>query len=100
LIEENVKLIPPDGVYAISTAYGIWNSKGILSISNWGLKNNFLSDEIRIEFHPLENGCPLDKKEITLFFHKRIRDASERSDIEFLKGQLDKDIKAVSELIY
>jgi riboflavin kinase/FMN adenylyltransferase len=99
-IEENVKLIPPDGVYAISIAWGDWNSKGLLSISNWGLKDNFLSDELQIEFHPLENGCPLNKEEISLSFHKRIRDASERSDAEFLRGQLDKDIRVISELIY
>jgi riboflavin kinase/FMN adenylyltransferase len=99
-IEENVKLIPPDGVYAISIACGGWHSKGLLSISNWGLKNNFLSDELQIEFYPFEKACPPDKKEVTIFFHKRIRDASEKSDVEFMRAQLDKDIRAISELIY
>jgi riboflavin kinase/FMN adenylyltransferase len=99
-IEENVKLIPPDGVYAISIACGNWNSKGLLSVDNWGLKNNFLSDELQIEFHPLDDGCPRDKKEVTLFFHKRIRDSSEISDSGFIQVQLDKDIQAISELIY
>jgi riboflavin kinase/FMN adenylyltransferase len=99
-IEENVKLIPPDGVYAVSISSGNLSSKCILSISNWGLKNNFLSDEIQIEFHPLKKVNLPDGKEITALFHKRIRDTSENSDSEFLKLQLVKDIRLISELIY
>jgi riboflavin kinase / FMN adenylyltransferase len=99
-IEENVKLVPPDGVYAISIACESFNSKGILSIRNWELKNNFLSDEIEIEFHPLENGNPVDKRNITVYFHKRLRDATDRSDAEYLRLQLDNDIRMVGELIY
>ncbi len=99
-IEENVKLIPPDGVYAVSISCGIWYSKGLLSISNWGLKNNFLSDEIQIEFHPLEGVCPLDGQKITLSLHKKLRDSSEKENLEFIIGKMDEDIRQVSELIY
>ncbi len=99
-IEENVKLIPPDGVYAVSIVRKNRNSKGLLSIRNWGVKNNLLSNEIQIEIHPLQNDWPPDAEEITLFFHKRLRDESGRSDDDFVRDQLDKDIKAISELIY
>ncbi len=99
-IEEKVKLIPPDGVYAVSITCDDWTSKGLLSISNWGLKNNFLSDEIQIEILPLEEGCPVEKREVTVCFHKRIRDASERSDNAFVKAKLEKDIGEISDLIY
>jgi len=99
-IEENVKLIPADGVYAINVNCGSWNSKGLLSISKWGLKNNFLSDEIEIEFHALENTCKLDGQEITLTLHKRIRDISESVDAGIVRTQLDKDVRVVGELIY
>ena len=99
-IEENVKLIPPDGVYAISITCGNYRSKGLLSVNKWGLNNNFLSDEIQIEFHPLEDFYSLVKKEVTIYFHKRIRDAGERSDDDFIRVQMDKDIRAVEELIF
>jgi len=99
-IEENVKLIPPDGVYAVSIACGSFHSKGLLSISNWELKNNFLSDDIRIEFHPLEADCPRNKKEMTIYFHKRLRDPGGNADKGFLRAQMDKDIREISELIY
>jgi riboflavin kinase/FMN adenylyltransferase len=99
-IEENVKLIPINGVYAININCGEWNSKGLLSISKWGLKDNFLSDEIEIEFHSLDNPCKFDGNEITLSLHKRIRDESESTEPEILKAQFDSDILAVGELIY
>jgi riboflavin kinase / FMN adenylyltransferase len=98
--DENVKLIPPDGVYAISVRCGSLNVKGLLSVSNWGLKNNFLSDEIVIEFLPLEEESNFDKKDVTLYFHKRIRDASERNDPQYLRMQLAKDVREVEDLIY
>jgi riboflavin kinase/FMN adenylyltransferase len=99
-IEENVKLIPPDGVYAISITDDSWSSKGILSICNWGLSHNFMSDKLEIEFYSLEPGCPLNITEITISFHKKLRDTSEKADAEFLRAQLDKDIRMVEELIF
>ena len=99
-IEECVKLVPPDGVYAISIASGSWHSKGLLSISNWQIKDNFLSNEVQIEFHPLEKGFSAENKEISVYFHKRIRDASERTEPEYVRTKLDQDIRVVSDLIY
>jgi len=99
-IEENVKLIPPDGVYAVSISSDGFNCKGILSIINWGIKNNFLSDEIQIEFHPLEKDGFFADREVNIYFHKRIRDSSVSLDKEFVRAQLVRDIMMVEELIY
>ena len=99
-IDENVKLIPTDGVYAVSINGGGFRSKGLLSISNWELKNNFLSDDIRIEFHPLKTDCPRNIKEMTIYFHKRLRDPGGSADPGLMRAQMDKDIKEISELIY
>jgi len=99
-IEELVKLIPANGVYAVSISCDSFYSKGLLSISNWGLKNNFLSDEIQIEFLPLEKGCPVDNHDITISLHKRIRDNSENEDIESITVKLEEDLHQIAELIY
>jgi len=99
-IVEKVKLIPANGVYAISILCEGYNVKGLLSVKNWGLKNNFLSDEILIEFHPLERNCSFENREINIFFHMRIRDLILESDQESLRSQLENDICLVEELIY
>ncbi len=99
-IEEKVKLIPANGVYAISILSGEYNGKGLLSVRNWGLKNNFLSDEIQIEFLPLEKYHCFENKEIKVFFHKRIRDLIPELNLESARSQLENDISLVEELIY
>jgi FAD synthase len=72
----------------------------LLSISNWALYNNHISDRIEIEFHPLEANLASENEEITFYFHKKLRDQSDNTDISFIQEKIEEDIREVSELIY
>lgn len=100
ILDEYVKLIPPDGVYAISIACGSWRGKGVLLISKWAIKGSMLSRDIRIEFHPLEKTCTFSDKEVSVYFHKRLREAPVSTDPESSRQQFERDIDAVEDLIY
>jgi riboflavin kinase/FMN adenylyltransferase len=97
--DEDVKLIPPDGVYAVNleTSKGI--TKGMLSVSGRISGESSFSDKLRLEFYPLSD---IDQQGnlITIYFHKRIRDKSLDQHSEIIKNQIVRDIKEVEELIY
>lgn len=99
-IDEIVKLIPPDGFYAVSISCGTWRGKGLLVVNNWGLKNNFLSDEIEILLIPLETPIALIERELNVYFHKRLHDSSGKGEYESLNDRVEEDIQEISELIY
>jgi riboflavin kinase/FMN adenylyltransferase len=96
---EDVKLIPPDGVYAVNITRNGSMDKGLLSVNNWALEKNVISPTTEIEF------CFLDETiraegEVTIFFHKKIRNASKDLPDDRVKQLFYKDIKEIEELIY
>ncbi len=104
-ITEDSKLVPPDGVYAISALVEGIYFKGILNIKN------SLPPEVRdikdiiIDLYLFENNGTkafksLLNKEATVFFAKRIRDELEFNTSEEMRIRLKKDIEEVEELIY
>ncbi len=99
-IDDNTKLIPPDGVYAVRIINELMHSRGMLSVKNHTLVNGYLSSDTEIEFHVFDDDVPLDGKPVTCFFHKRIRDGIHSDDPEVIRMQLVKDIRAAEELIY
>ena len=99
-IDEYVKLVPAEGVYAVSISDGVKLFKGLFSVVNWKIENNYLSHEIKLEFIPLENDVHPDNKKLTVYFQKRIRNSSNGQSIPFMKKQLEKDIKIIDELIF
>jgi riboflavin kinase/FMN adenylyltransferase len=68
-IDEDIKLIPPDGVYAVQIKSGSRFSKAMLSVKGMGIQNGLLSKDLKVEFYVLENSFSFDT-EIYFYFHK------------------------------
>ena len=99
-IEEECKLVPPDGVYAVRIEVGQNSYKGILNIKNSRYGEDRCKEEISIELFPFEVHESLVAKDATVFFAKYIRQEFEFQGIDELKNQLEKDKMVVEELIY
>jgi len=99
-IEENTKLLPPDGLYAASIENGEIYSKGMLNILNWKILNNALSPDIRIEVSLLNDDILFNDDEVNIYLHKKIRDNISNADIARLRKQVEKDRNIIEEMIY
>jgi len=100
-IEENVKLLPPDGLYAVSVEDGELYSKGMLIITDWEVVNNVLSPDIRIELSLFNEDIILNHKdEVTIYFHKKMREILKNTDLNLLSNQLKKDRRDIEEMIF
>lgn len=99
-VEEECKLVPPDGVYAVLIETEDKWFKGILNIkdSHYGQLRDV--NAIVIEIHPFD--CPggLNNKYGTIHFAKRIRDEIEFTSENEMKLQLENDKAEVEQLIY
>jgi len=99
-IEEECKLIPPDGVYAVKIESGGISCKGILNIKNSRYGNDRRMEDLSIEFFPfIETGFQAGR-DASVFFAKKIREELQFSNLEELKNQMGKDRLLVDELIY
>jgi len=99
-IEEECKLVPPDGVYAVRIETGNTSSKGILNIKNSRYGTDRNKEELEIEFYPFENEGIKPGHEAMVYFAKRIRDEQDFVDLSELRKQLDRDRVSVDEMIY
>ncbi len=93
-IEEDVKLVPFPGVYAISLEFKNIRLRGMMNI-----KENKIYD-VQIHLFDYSKAMNLKGKEVNVFIHKRMRDELAFSDVEKLRFQLEKDKKEIYELIY
>jgi riboflavin kinase / FMN adenylyltransferase len=99
-IEEDCKLVPPDGVYAIRIEVCLTSYKGILNIKNSRYGDDRRKDDIVIEIFPFDVNEPIYGKDATVYFAKYIRQEIEFQGTDELKNQLEKDKSLVEELIY
>lgn len=99
-IEEECKLIPPDGVYAVRIEVEAISVKGILNIKNSRYGEDRCREEILIEVFPFAENQFLAGKLATVYFAKYIRNELDFSSISELKNQLEKDRLMVDEMIY
>jgi riboflavin kinase/FMN adenylyltransferase len=87
-IDTKYKLIPFDGIYAVTVSHEHQRYQGMLYIGNRptinGIKQN-------IEVNIFDFNKEIYGESITVYFHKRIRDDVKFSDLEELKVQLHKD---------
>jgi len=96
-IEEDVKLIPPQGVYAISLLYVQRKYKGMLNVKQFDDRPH-ISLEIHLFQHDHE--IELRGRQVTIRFHKRMRDELSLDNIEALHRQLERDKSEIEQLIY
>jgi riboflavin kinase / FMN adenylyltransferase len=99
-IEEDCKLVPPDGVYAVRIEAAHCSYKGILNIKNSRYGDDRCKEDISIELFPFEVREPLDGKDATVYFAKYIREELTFMETDELKKQLERDKAMVEELIY
>ena len=99
-IEEAVKLIPPEGVYAVNISYSGKLSKGLLSVLNSKNMNDESQEVDLIEFCFMDPSYLLEDGEIIVYFHKKIRNGTINRNLMQMKASFQHDLKAVDELIF
>ena len=99
-VEEECKLIPPDGVYAILIETKKQWHKGILNIKNSRYGQLRDVNATIIEIHPFDCEGGLSDKYGTIHFAKRMRDEIEFTSDSEMKQQLESDKHEVEQLIY
>ena len=95
-IEEECKLVPPNGVYAVTVVGDDCFSRAMCFIR----KNEDSPIDTLVEVHLLESYGNIDGRLGTLLFHKRIREERNLETTEDLKKQLTIDRNQVDELIF
>ncbi|NOQ25057.1 MAG: riboflavin biosynthesis protein RibF [Bacteroidales bacterium] len=97
IIEEEEKLIPKEGVYAVSVVCEGNRYRGMLNIKTYLEKEN---PSIQVHLFEYDYNFKLESKIVTIAFHKRMRDELQLGNTESLKNQLAKDKLIIEELIY
>ena len=95
-IEEDCKLVPPNGVYAVTVLGEDSFSRAMCFIR----KNEEMPLATLVEVHLLEDYGNIDGQVVTLLFHKRIREEKLLRTTDDLKKQLIIDRIQVDELIF
>ncbi|MGF1586394.1 MAG: bifunctional riboflavin kinase/FMN adenylyltransferase [Bacteroidales bacterium] len=99
-VEEDTKLIPPDGLYAIHLISGNTYYRGMLKIRRPGGDESLSPLETRLELHLFEYSNNLVGKTGTVYFHKQMRDSSIFSNGYDLLTELLEAREETEELIY
>ncbi len=98
-IQEDVKLVPSNGVYAVNVEVRGEICKALFSVENWGIVNSRVSDVLQLEFHMLDNP-EFEGGEALVCFHKKIREGLNGSASAEVQKQFIRDIENVRDLIY
>jgi len=86
IIEDNLKIIPKIGAYAV---YMYWNGKRYSGMLNIGVNPSVSNDsDIKIEIHVFEFNKNLYHEKIQIEVIERLRDEKKFTSIEGLKAQL------------
>ena len=97
-VNDNNKLIPKDGVYAVFVTYNNRVYKGMLNIGIRPTIDDRIKQKI-IEVHIIDFNEDIYNKKITFIFVARIRDEKKFRNIEELKSQLLKDKGKILEVL-
>ncbi len=87
-IEETYKLIPKEGVYAVSSYR---KGKSLYGMMNIGVNPTVNGEGLSIEIHFFDFGEDIYNEKLQVDLHQRIRDEKKFDSLEALKLQLDKD---------
>lgn len=95
-IEEDCKLVPPNGVYAVTVTGEDCFSRAMCFVR----KNMQDPINTEVEVHLFENYGKIEGQVVTLLFHKQMREERLLKTQEDLKKQLTIDKNQVDELIF
>lgn len=99
-VEEDSKLVPPEGVYAVGVHVNNEYFKGILNIKYQSPGISSGSSSIIIDVHVNDYPHGLEHFEAKILFAKRIRDEVYFASREQMLKQLELDLIEVEDLIY
>jgi len=99
-IDEDVKLVPPEGVYAVSVSSAGKRYRSMLNIANPAKLPQPNGQEVLIDLHIFDCNSDLNGQTVMVSFHKRIRDEMKfESESQFI-AQLSQDKQEINELIF
>ena len=98
--DEEYKLIPPEGVYAVTVKLKNNSFKGLLNIKKCVSENENEAKHCFMEILFIDEPVALDSKMVEVCFHKKIRELISFDDKDSLKKQLLSDKNLINELIY
>ncbi|MDA3879788.1 MAG: bifunctional riboflavin kinase/FAD synthetase [Prolixibacteraceae bacterium] len=92
------KLIPAEGVYAITIDV---EGKKLKAMLNIGYRPTVVknADNRTIEAHIFNFNADIYQKEVTIYFHQRIRDEKKFKSLEKLKEQLNNDKETIKQIL-
>jgi riboflavin kinase/FMN adenylyltransferase len=93
-VNDDTKLLPSPGVYAVSTGNATATSRGMAIIYS-----NVHGDN-EVFLHPFERKNIFTGQKTTLFFHKKISGSIEPGNLNLLTARLRSAIGEISDLIY
>jgi riboflavin kinase / FMN adenylyltransferase len=97
-VEEDAKLIPPDGIYAIHIISGNIYYRGMVNIRR---KSGLVTAcETDLELHLFDYNNNLAGKAATIYFHKQMRDETIYANGYDLVSELQEAREEIEELIY
>lgn len=96
VVEEQYKLIPAQGVYAVS----VQTSKGTYpAMLNIGHRPTFQGKDVSIEAHLFDFDDDLYHQTVSILFEKRLRDEMKFDSVQQLQDQLAKDKEAAKKAL-
>ncbi len=99
-VEEDTKLVPPDGIYAIHVISGNKYYRGMVQIRRPGGDCPASSCDIDLALHLFEYNNKLEGKQATVYFHKQIRNDAIYTNGYDLMEELFEAREETEELIY
>ncbi len=100
VVDEDTKLVPPDGVYAVHLISGNIYYRGMVWIRRPEGNDSVTAPEISLDLHLFEYGNNLVGKKVTLYFHKQMRDDSIFTNGYDILAELKEASEETEELIY
>ena len=94
-VNNNHKILPKDGVYAVQVQIYEKNLRGMMNIGHNPTVKDFTDQEKKLEVHIFDFDTEIYGAEVKVFFQKFIRDEKTFSNLEELKSQLIQDEKNV-----
>ncbi len=99
-INERIKLIPADGIYAVSVHVRNKMHKALFLVEDGGVENNMLASTLKMKTVPLEQTGGLDRVKGTICFHKRIGSPVRSRNTIRESKILETGLRDIEELIY
>lgn len=99
LVDENYKLIPKDGVYAVKLNISSKPETSYSGMCNIGVRPTFGHNFKTIEVNLFNFNQDIYGERVRLTFHKRIRDEEKFENLDALKNQLKLDQNTAYEIL-